>query len=121
MLRTGHKETESHDSNNQKVYPQPMDDSVNQNKKSMDALVSKIFNNISSLKAAYMQLQNAHTPYDPDKIQAADKLVIEELMKLSELKHSYRDKNPKLTSASPKDSSLLAEIQEQQTYLKPLK
>ncbi|CAL9114105.1 unnamed protein product [Musa acuminata var. zebrina] len=118
MLRTGHKETESHDSNNQKVYPQPMDDSVNQNKKSMDALVSKIFNNISSLKAAYMQLQNAHTPYDPDKIQAADKLVIEELMKLSELKHSYRDKNPKLTSASPKDSSLLAEIQEQQNLLK---
>ncbi|WOL15930.1 IRK-interacting protein-like isoform X1 [Canna indica] len=118
MLRTGHKETESHDSNNQKVYPQPIDETVNQNKESMDALILKIFNNISSLKAAYIELQNAHTPYDPDKIQAADKLVIEELMKLSELKHSYRDKNPKLTSASPKDSRLLAEIQEQQNLLK---
>nr|XP_018677314.1 PREDICTED: IRK-interacting protein-like isoform X1 [Musa acuminata subsp. malaccensis] len=118
MLRTGHKETESHDNNNQKVYPQPIDETVNHNKESMDALILKIFNNISSLKAAYIQLQNAHTPYDPDKIQAADKLVIEELMKLSELKHSYRDKNPKLTSASPKDSRLLAEIQEQQNLLK---
>ncbi|CAL9065551.1 unnamed protein product, partial [Musa banksii] len=118
MLRTGHKETESHDNNNQKVYPQPIDETVNHNKESVDALILKIFNNISSLKTAYIQLQNAHTPYDPDKIQAADKLVIEELMKLSELKHSYRDKNPKLTSASPKDSRLLAEIQEQQNLLK---
>ncbi|XP_008783568.2 protein GRAVITROPIC IN THE LIGHT 1-like isoform X1 [Phoenix dactylifera] len=119
MLRTGPKEMQNHDNNNQKVYPQPMDESVNQNKDSMEALVSKIFNNISSLKAAYIQLQEAHTPYDPDKIQAADKLVIEELMKLSELKHSYRDKNHhKLTSATPQDSRLVAEIQEQQSLLK---
>ncbi|XP_074580510.1 protein GRAVITROPIC IN THE LIGHT 1-like isoform X1 [Curcuma longa] len=118
MLRNGHKEAESHDNNNQKVYPQPMDETSNQNNESMDTLISKIFNNISSLKAAYIQLQDAHTPYDPDKIQVADKLVIEELMKLSELKHSYREKNPKLMSATPKDSSLLAEIQEQQGLLK---
>ncbi|KAJ6806584.1 uncharacterized protein M6B38_175625 [Iris pallida] len=118
MLRTGPKETQNHDSNSQKVYPQPMDESVNQNIESMEALVSKIFSNISSLKAAYIQLQDAHTPYDPDKIQAADKLVIEELMKLSELKHSYRDNNPTSTSASPQDSRLAAEIQEQQSLLK---
>ncbi|KAJ6844673.1 uncharacterized protein M6B38_291025 [Iris pallida] len=118
MLRTGPKETQNHDSNSQKVYPQPMDESVNQNKESMEALVSKIFSNISSLKAAYIQLQEAHTPYDPDRIQAADKLVIEELMKLSELKHSYRDNNPRPPSTSPQDSRLAAEIQEQQSLLK---
>ncbi|KAG6534283.1 protein GRAVITROPIC IN THE LIGHT 1-like [Zingiber officinale] len=118
MLRNVHKETETHDNNNQKVYPQPMDETSNKQKESMDALISRIFNNISSLKAAYIQLQDAHTPYDPDKIQVADKLVIEELMKLSELKHSHREKNPKLLSATPKDSSLLAEIQEQQRLLK---
>ncbi|XP_010919051.2 protein GRAVITROPIC IN THE LIGHT 1 isoform X1 [Elaeis guineensis] len=118
MLRTGPKEMQNHDNNNQKVYPQPMDESVNQNKDSMEVLISKIFSNISSLKAAYIQLQEAHTPYDPDKIQAADKLVIEEIMKLSELKHSYRDKNPKITSATPKDSHLVSEIQEQQSLLK---
>lgn len=84
----------------------------------MEALIPKIFNNISSLKAAYIQLQNAHTPYDPDKIQAADKLVIEELLKLSELKHSYRDSNPRPISTSPQDSRLAAEIQEQQSLLK---
>ncbi|XP_072988314.1 protein GRAVITROPIC IN THE LIGHT 1-like [Typha latifolia] len=118
MLGTGPKETQNYDNNNQKVYPQPMDENVNQNKDSMEDLVSKIFNNISSLKAAYVQLQDAHTPYDPEKIQAADKLVIEELMRLSELKHSYRDKNPKAISASPQDSRLVVEIQEQQSLLR---
>lgn len=87
MLRAGQKENQ----NNDKVYPQPLDESVNnQNSSSMDSLIAKVFSNISSLKAAYIQLQDAHTPYDPDRIQAADKLVIEELTKLSELKHSYR-------------------------------
>lgn len=118
MLRTGSKETQNHENNNQKVYPQPMDETVNPKKESMDTLIAKIFNNLSSLKAAYIQLQDAHTPYDPDKIQAADKLVIEELMKLSELKHSYRDKNPRPVSTSPQDPHLAAEIQEQQSLLK---
>ncbi|ONK71646.1 uncharacterized protein A4U43_C04F10870 [Asparagus officinalis] len=118
MLRTGPKEAQGHDNNNQKVYPQPIDETVNPAKESMNTLISKVFNNVSSLKAAYIQLQDAHTPYDPDKIQAADKLVIEELMKLSELKHSYRDKNPRPTSTSPQDSCLAAEIHEQQSLLK---
>lgn len=118
MLRTGSKENQNHENNSQKVYPQPMDETVNPKKESMDTLIAKIFNNLSSLKAAYIQLQDAHTPYDPDKIQAADKLVIEELMKLSELKHSYRDKNPRPASTSPQDPRLAAEIQEQQSLLK---
>jgi hypothetical protein len=88
---------------------------MNQNS---EALVSKIFNNISSLKSAYIRLQAAHTPYDPDKIQAADKHVISELKTLSELKHFYRVNNPKPVCISPQDSRLAAEIQEQQNLLK---
>ncbi|KAJ3679803.1 hypothetical protein LUZ60_016081 [Juncus effusus] len=120
MIRTGQKENQ----NNDKVYPQPLDETaMNQNQNnnrdiSMDALISKIFTNISSLKSAYIQLQDAHTPYDPDRIQEADKLVIEELTKLSELKHTYRDRNPKSVSATPQDSRLLSEIQQQQNLLK---
>ncbi|VAI45485.1 unnamed protein product [Triticum turgidum subsp. durum] len=84
----------------------------------MGSMIGRIFNNISSLKAAYIQLQEAHTPYDPDKIQTADKLVIDELTSLSELKHTYRERNPKPVAASPQDSRLLSEIQEQQNLLK---
>ncbi|CBI38892.3 unnamed protein product, partial [Vitis vinifera] len=72
-----------------------MEEATNQTPEAMEALISKIFMNISSLKSAYIQLQAAHTPYEPDKIQAADKLVISELKNLSELKHFYREKNPK--------------------------
>ncbi|KAK6121630.1 hypothetical protein DH2020_044621 [Rehmannia glutinosa] len=117
MQHTGAKDTQLRESSNQKVYPQPMEE-ANQNPDAMEALVSRIFTNISSLKSAYIQLQAAHTPYDPDKIQAADKLVISELKNLSELKHFYREHNPKPVCVSPQDSRLAAEIQEQQSLLK---
>ncbi|XVF33515.1 hypothetical protein REPUB_Repub17cG0175300 [Reevesia pubescens] len=118
MLPTGAKDTQLRDSNSQKVHPQPMEETMNQNPEAVEALISKLFTNISSLKSAYIQLQTAHTPYDPEKIQAADKLVISELKNLSELKHFYRENNPKPVCVSPQDSRLAAEIQEQQSLLK---
>jgi hypothetical protein len=118
MIHPGSKESQNYDINNQRVHPQPIDENMNQNGNSMDTMIGRIFNNISSLKSAYIQLQEAHTPYDPDKIQEADKLVIEELTTLSELKHAYREKHPKPVAASPQDSRLLSEIQEQQNLLK---
>lgn len=118
MQPSGAKDTQLRESNSQKVHPQPMEEAANQNPEAVDAVVSRIFTNISSLKSAYIQLQSAHTPYDPDKIQAADKRVISELKTLSELKHYYREHNPKPVCVSPQDSRLAAEIQEQQSLLK---
>ncbi|CAH9092908.1 unnamed protein product [Cuscuta epithymum] len=119
MQPIGAKDPQLRESNSQKVHPQPMEDSTNNKKpEAVDAIISKIFTNVSSLKSAYIQLQSAHTPYDPDKIQVADKLVISELKTLSELKHFYREHNPKPVCVSPQDSRLAAEIQEQQNLLK---
>ncbi|KAG6407691.1 hypothetical protein SASPL_130688 [Salvia splendens] len=118
MRHSGAKDTQVRESSYQKVHPQPMEEATNQSPEAMEALVSRIFTNISSLKSAYIQLQAAHTPYYPDKIQAADKLVISELKNLSELKHFYREHNPKPVCVSPQDSRLAAEIQEQQSLLK---
>ncbi|KAG2257400.1 hypothetical protein Bca52824_076694 [Brassica carinata] len=124
MQPSGLKETQlnNNNNNNQKVHPQPMEQqqqqSINQNPEAMEALISNLFGNISSLKSAYIQLQSAHTPYDPDKIQEADKVVISELKNLFELKHLYRENNPKPVCVSPQDSCLAAEIQEQQSLLK---
>ncbi|CAK9154498.1 unnamed protein product [Ilex paraguariensis] len=118
MQPTGVKDTQLRDSNSQKVHPQPMEEAKKQNPEAVEALILKIFTNVSSLKSAYIQLQEAHTPYNPDKIQAADKVVISELKNLSELKHFYRDHNPKPVCVPPQDSRLAAEIQEQQNLLK---
>ncbi|GAV78656.1 DUF641 domain-containing protein [Cephalotus follicularis] len=118
MLPTGVKDSQPRESNSQKVHPQPMEEAISQNPEALEAIISKIFNNISSLKSAYIQLQAAHTPYDSDKIQAADILVVSELKNLSELKHFYRENNPRTPCVSPQDSRLAAEIQEQQSLLK---
>lgn len=119
MQQTGARDPQLRESNSQKVHPQPMEEATNNKKlEPVEALISKIFTNVSSLKSAYIQLQSAHTPYDPDKIQVADKLVISELKTLSELKHFYREHNPKPACVSPQDSRLAAEIQEQQNLLK---
>lgn len=118
MLPTEVREAQLRESNSQKVHPQPMEGAMKQNAEAIDVLISRVFTNISSLKSAYIQLQSAHTPYEPDKIQSADKQVITELKNLSELKHFYRENNPKPVSVSPQDSRLAAEIQEQQSLLK---
>lgn len=118
MLGAGSNNSQNRDNSNQKVYPQPMEVGLRHNEESVEALVADVFNNVSSLKTAYMQLQKAHTPYDPEKIRTADKMVVEELHKLSDLKHTYRDKHPGPPSSSPQDARLFAEIQEQQRLLK---
>ncbi|KAH7425323.1 hypothetical protein KP509_11G049300 [Ceratopteris richardii] len=55
-----------------------------------ETFILKMFSTISSLKSAYRQLQSAHAPYDLDKIRKADKAVVAELERVSELKRSYR-------------------------------
>eukprot|EP01018_Ginkgo_biloba_P015222 Gb_22635 [translate_table: standard] len=111
------KETEENENETQKVHPQPSEEKSHK-AEALEALISKLFANISSLKAAYVQLQAAHTPYDPEKIQTADREVIQELKNLSELKHLYREKEKPSSLQSGQDSQLLAEIQEQQSMLK---
>ncbi|XP_058095496.1 protein GRAVITROPIC IN THE LIGHT 1-like [Magnolia sinica] len=83
-------------------------------REAMEALLAKLFASVSAVKAAYAQLQIAQSPYDPETIQSADKVVIAELKKLSELKHFYVKKQ----ILPSQESQLLAEIQEQQNLLK---
>lgn len=71
----------------------------------METLITNMFSTISTLKSAYMQLQSAHVPYDPDKIQVADKAVIMELKRLSELKHSYKERVAVISSGEVQEDS----------------
>lgn len=71
----------------------------------METLITNMFSTISTLKSAYMQLQSAHVPYDPDKLQVADKAVIAELKRLSELKHSYKERVAIISSGEVQEDS----------------
>ncbi|KAF8409102.1 hypothetical protein HHK36_005175 [Tetracentron sinense] len=85
------------------------------NRAAMEALLAKLFASISSVKAAYAQMQSSQSPYDVDGIQSADEIVVFELKSLSELKQCYLKKQ---FDPSPQVTLLLAEIQEQQSLLK---
>lgn len=80
----------------EKVHPHPIEV---QGKKDINACVSleimKIFDTVSALKLAYLQLQQAHIPHDPHKIVAADDKVVAELDKLCKLKREYKEKQYK--------------------------
>lgn len=86
------------------------------NRAAMEAFVAKLFATISTVKAAYAELQMAQFPYDGDAIQTADQAVVDELKALSELKYSYLKKQ--IDSSPPHVTLMLAEIQEQQSLMK---
>lgn len=90
---------------------------VENNKVALEALLATLFASVSSIKAAYAQLQHAQSPYDPYGIRSADQLVVSELKSLSELKHGYLKKqfDP---SPSPETAMVMAEIQELKSVLK---
>ncbi|KAJ6333072.1 hypothetical protein OIU76_025427 [Salix suchowensis] len=92
--------------------PQPYDiNDKDEDKKSLalEVHVAKLFASLSSVKAAYAQLQHAQSPYDADGIQGADQLVVSELKNLSDLKQCYIKKQ---FDPSPDTALVLADIQE---------
>ncbi|XP_073009142.1 protein GRAVITROPIC IN THE LIGHT 1-like [Typha latifolia] len=83
----------SDDTRDQKIYPQPLDVTVSTSVEcSQEAALMRLFEAISSLKLAYVQLQQAHIPYEPDKIKVANELVVAELEALSELEDLFSKK-----------------------------
>lgn len=49
-----------------------------------------VFETVSSVKRAYVRLQEAHSPWDPEKMRAADVAVVAELRKLAVLRERFR-------------------------------
>lgn len=55
----------------------------------MEALIAEVFDTATNLKKAYIRLQVAHNPYDPETLHVADTAVVAELRRMSELKQSH--------------------------------
>lgn len=82
------------DSRNESVEVYPLEsgeyEKLLQKMHAMETLITEMFESVSCLKTAYVRLQEAHSPYEPERLYQADKAVVTELRKLSELKQSYR-------------------------------
>ncbi|KAJ0539310.1 putative protein gravitropic in the light 1 [Helianthus annuus] len=84
--------------------------------------ISKLFDVMSELKLAYVQLQEAHIPYDPDKIRTADELVLSNLDKLCKVRRAFKEKQfQKSNSLSACLNVLRVEIKAQERLLERLK
>nr|GMD84166.1 IRK-interacting protein-like [Ipomoea batatas] len=87
-------------------------------KMAVEAFVAKVFASLSAVKAAYAELQFAHSPYDPELIHAADQMVVSELKLLSELKQCFSKKQIGWDRGDPGITLLLAEIKEKKCVVK---
>lgn len=58
--------------------------------KQMESLMEEVFEAVSSMKRAYVRLQEAHSPWDPERMRAADVAVVSELRKLAVLRERFR-------------------------------
>nr|XP_011460912.1 PREDICTED: uncharacterized protein LOC101294642 [Fragaria vesca subsp. vesca] len=52
-------------------------------------IMNEVFDVILAMKNAYVSLQEAHNPWDPEKLRAADIAVVGELRKLGGLRETY--------------------------------
>lgn len=83
-----------------------------------EAFLAKLFASVSTLKAAYAQIQFAQSPYDGEAIQTADQIVVSELKKLSGFKQSFLKKQFAIEEFASGKILQLAEHQEQKSLLK---
>ncbi|KAL3574573.1 hypothetical protein D5086_025186 [Populus alba] len=113
--------TEETEFDGEKIHPQPV---VVPSKSNMygDKDIVKLFDTVSALKLAYVQLQEAHIPYDPDKIVSADEHVVAQLEALCKSKKAFKEKQFSKTKLdSSRSASLRSEIDVIEKLLERLK
>ncbi|KAB5530227.1 hypothetical protein DKX38_020308 [Salix brachista] len=112
------EETEFH---GEKIHPQPVVIPMKSNMY-VDKDIAELFDTVSALKLAYVQLQEAHIPYDPDNIVSADELVVAQLEALCKSKKAFKEKQFSKTKLdSSRSDSLRSEIDVIEKLLEKLK
>ncbi|XP_075503848.1 protein GRAVITROPIC IN THE LIGHT 1 [Primulina tabacum] len=56
----------------------------------LETLMGQVFDAVSAVKRAYVSQQEAHCPWDPNKMRDADMAVVAELRRLGMLRERYR-------------------------------
>ncbi|GER25676.1 hypothetical protein STAS_01264 [Striga asiatica] len=56
----------------------------------LEMLVGQVFDAVAAVKRAYVSLQGAHCPWDPDRIRVADAAVVAELRRMGLLRERFR-------------------------------
>ncbi|WOH02276.1 hypothetical protein DCAR_0521665 [Daucus carota subsp. sativus] len=59
----------------------------------VEVLIGEVFEAFSAVKKAYVSLQEAHCPWDPDRMRVCDAAVVAELRRIGVLRERFRRKN----------------------------
>lgn len=62
----------------------------NGEKKELVMLMEEVFEAVAEMKKAYVRLQEAHCPWDPERMRAADVAVVGELRRIGVLRERFR-------------------------------
>lgn len=112
--------TEGTECDAEKVHPLPIEVPSN-SYLCGDAEVDKLFDVVSAFKSAYVQLQEAHVPYDPGKIIAADERVMTQLEALCTTKRAYKEKRFTKPTSNSSPALLQSKIEVNESLLAELK
>ncbi|KAI9194597.1 hypothetical protein LWI28_007445 [Acer negundo] len=58
----------------------------------LETIMNEVFDAVSAMKRAYAGLQEAHCPWDPERIRVADVAVVAELKRIGVLRERFRRK-----------------------------
>ncbi|CAK9164103.1 unnamed protein product [Ilex paraguariensis] len=114
--------TEEGQCDGEKVYPKSVEVQTKSNECG-HVEICFLFDTVSALKLAYVQLQQAHISYDLDEITAANEVIVSQLETLCKIKRAYNKEKQfeKSNSISACSALLLAEIQVSEGLLEKLK
>ncbi|KAJ6830802.1 uncharacterized protein M6B38_352225 [Iris pallida] len=89
--------------------------------KEMEGVMSEVFEAVSAVKRAYVGLQEAHCPWDPDRMRVADASVVAELRRLGRLRDRFRRGGAAAAAVSGATASLREVVAPYEAALEDLK
>ncbi|KAL0668400.1 hypothetical protein Bca4012_031104 [Brassica carinata] len=93
------------------ITPPPVNDSKTKTlvKPTNTQMESSLISSVSSFEASYLQLQSAHSPFVEETVKAADRALVSNLQKLSDLKQ-VQENQSKLRALGTVSNRLQAEM-----------
>lgn len=72
-----------------RLWEEEKRDGTGERAKAAEGMMAELFEAVSAVKRAYVKLQEAHCPWDPERMRAADAAVVAELRRLGRLKERW--------------------------------
>lgn len=73
-------------------------------------IMGQVFDSVSAMKKAYAKLQEAHSPWDPEKMRVADAEVVAELRRMGVLRERFRRGGERKSVVATRAAETVSEV-----------